>query len=58
MKKKNSTRLAKKPAVNPAVELAKEGEKKKKDVSIEFNFKRMRACSKIYQKKTLSYEKN
>ena len=38
MKKKNSTRLAKKPAVNPAVELAKEGGKKKKDVSIELQF--------------------
>ena len=38
MKKKNSTRLAKKPAVNPGKELAKEGEKKKKDVSIESQF--------------------
>ena len=38
MKKKNSTRLAKKPAVNAAVELAKEGGKKKKDVSIELQF--------------------
>lgn len=34
MKKKNSTRLANKPAVKPAAELVKEGNKKKKDALV------------------------